>query len=105
MKIDPSREADGIGFTLRLTPKGGRDAIEGWAQDANGVALLRARVAAPPEDGKANDALVALLAAAFAVPKKAVRITGGASARVKRIRIGGDRQLLSARLNQFGDTK
>ena len=105
MRIDQSREPEGIGFTLRLTPKGGRDAIEGWAQDANGAALLKARVSAPPEDGKANAALATLLAAAFAVPKSAVRITGGASARTKRIRIGGDRQVLSARLSQFGDVK
>ena len=105
MKAKAPHEPDGIGFTLRLTPKGGRDAIDGWGCDANGTALLRARVAAPPEDGKANDALVTLLAGAFAVSRSAVRITAGAAARTKQIRIGGDREALAARLNQFGDAK
>jgi uncharacterized protein (TIGR00251 family) len=99
------RKPDGIGFTLRLTPKGGRDAVDGWGRDANGALVLKARVSAPPEDGKANAALVSLLATVFAVPRSAVTITAGASARTKRIQIGGDRQTLSARLNQFGDAK
>ncbi len=101
MRTDPARESDGVGFTLRLTPKGGHNAIDGWGQDADGRILLRARVAAPPENGRANDAL----AAAFAVPKSAVTIAAGANARIKRIRIGGDQRTLSARLNQFGDAK
>jgi len=45
-------------FRVRLTPKGGRDAIEGWWTDGAGRAALKARVAAPPEDGKANTALM-----------------------------------------------
>lgn len=94
-----------ITFCVRLTPKGGRDAVDGWGRDANGAPVLRARVAAPPEDGKANAALVALLARAFAVPRSAVTISAGAAARTKRIRIEGGKEMLSARLNQFGETK
>jgi hypothetical protein len=103
MKTKSSREPDSIKFALRLTPKGGRDAVDGWGRDADGAPILRARVAAPPQDGKANSALIALLAAAFAVPRSAVTITAGTSARIKRVRIGGDPAALSTTLNQFGD--
>lgn len=105
MRIDSASETDGIGFTLRLTPKGGRNSINGWSRDANGATLLRARVASPPENGKANDALLLLLSTAFGVPRSAVRIVAGTTARTKRIWIGGDRHLLAARLNQLGEAK
>ena len=87
-------------FRVRLTPKGGRDRIEGWWTDSAGQAALKARVAAPPEDGKANTALIALLASAFEVRKADVRIASGASSRVKTIEIEGDEGQLSARLDQ-----
>lgn len=92
-----------ITFSVRLTPKGGRDVVEGWARDAKGAPILKARVAAPPERGKANAALVSLLAEFFAVPEKAVTIASGAAARIKRIRIDGDRDALLAQLKQFGE--
>jgi len=84
-----------------LTPKGGRDAIEGWSSDAAGKALLKARVAAAPEDGKANSALVELIARTLGVKKSSVRIVSGASSRVKLIEVDGDRALL-ARLARAG---
>ena len=87
-------------FRVRLTPKGGRDRIEGWWMDSAGQAALKARVAAPPEDGKANTALIALLADAFEVRKSDVRIASGTSSRVKTIEIEGDEAQLSARLDQ-----
>jgi uncharacterized protein YggU (UPF0235/DUF167 family) len=88
-------------FCVRLTPKGGRDAIEGWSSNAAGKALLKARVAAAPEDGKANSALVELIARTLGVKKASVRIVSGASARVKLIEVDGDRALL-ARLARAG---
>ena len=86
---------------VRLTPKGGRDAIEGWWTDSAGQEALKARVAAPPEDGKANIALIELLARALAVKKSAVRIAAGASSRLKTIEIDGDDTILAARLAQI----
>lgn len=93
---------DHVTIHVRLTPKGGRDAVEGWAEAADGSVHLKVRVRAVPEDGKANDALVALLAAKLDVPKSAVRIASGAAARLKRVEIAGDGRALAARLEGFG---
>jgi uncharacterized protein len=83
---------------VRLTPKGGRDAIEGWRTDSAGRAARKARVAAPPEDGKANAALIGLLARTLDVRKSDVRIASGAASRVKMIEIDGDETLLAGRI-------
>lgn len=93
---------DLISFQVRLTPKGRRDAVEGWAESADGTVHLKARVRAVPEDGKANTALVALLAATLDVPKSAIRIASGATARLKRVEIAGKAALLTARLEGLG---
>ena len=95
----------GVSLALRLTPKGGRDAVEGWSQGADGVPYLKARVRAVPEDGKANTALVDLLCATLKVPKSAVRIASGGTSRLKRIEIAGDGRALAARLEALGEAK
>ncbi len=93
--------ADAVRFAVRLTPRGGRDAIEGWMVGADGAKLLKARVSAVPEDGKANAALIRLLAKAFGVANSAVRIAGGAQSRIKIVEIEGQADDLSARLDAF----
>jgi uncharacterized protein (TIGR00251 family) len=74
-----------VSFPVRLTPKGGRDAIEGWIEGPDGKRYLKARVSAPPEDGKANEALVRLIAKALGVGKTRVRIVSGIASRMKTI--------------------
>jgi hypothetical protein len=74
----------GARFTVRLTPRGGLDRIDGVRDGA-----LHARVAAPPADGAANHALVRLLARELDVPASAVRLVAGASGRTKVIAIDG----------------
>lgn len=71
-------------ISVRLTPRGGRDAIEGWEGD-----VLHVRVSAPPVDGKANDALVRLLAKALGVAPSRVTLVAGAQARVKVVEVHG----------------
>lgn len=75
---------DGVMVRVRLTPRAGRDAVDGV--DASG--MLRARVAAPPAEGAANQSLIKLLARELHVPATSIEIVGGASSREKRLRIG-----------------
>jgi uncharacterized protein (TIGR00251 family) len=77
-------------LAVRLTPKGGRDAIDGVEYMADGRAVLKVRVASPPSEGEANDALIRLIAKAAGVPPRDVAIAAGPTARVKRLLIAGD---------------
>ncbi len=60
--------------------------------------MLRLRVAAVPDRGKANAAVIALLARALGVPKSAVTVTAGEAARLKTVAIEGDGAALATRL-------
>lgn len=91
-----------VRFRVRLTPKGGRDAIDGWS-GIGADAFLKARVRAAPEDGNANTALIALLAKELGVAKSALAITAGRKARLKTIALAGDTTALAARLNGWGE--
>ena len=86
----------GVRLAVRLTPKASRDRIEGVATDADGRALLKVSVTAVPEDGKANAALIKLLAKEWRLPKSAMEIIQGATDRRKVLLITGD----AARLRQ-----
>ena len=94
-----------ITLVVRLTPRGGRDVIDGWATDEAGRRYLRARVSAPPEDGKANAALEKLLADTLKVGRRAVHIVAGETSRIKTVEIDGDAGALMARLEQVGTGK
>ncbi len=91
----------GITLMVRLTPKGGRDAIDGIELLADGRVVLKVRVAAPPSEGEANDALCRLIAKAAGVPPRDVNLAAGASARVKRLTISGDGSTLIAALEKI----
>ena len=95
---------DRIAFAVRLTPKGGRDAVEGWAIGADGLSYLKARVSALPHDGEANEALLVLLARLFGIAKSRVKIIAGQSARIKRVEVEGDAAALAARMAQWEKT-
>lgn len=84
-----SAHGDGIRIRVRLTPSGGADRVDGVAVDAAGEAHLKARVRAAPEDGAANAALEDLLAKTLRLPKSAVRIERGHTARVKLVGVSG----------------
>jgi len=76
-------------LVVRLTPRGGRDAVEGWGRSSAGELHLRVRVAAAPVDGAANAALIKLIAKALKRPARAVRILSGEHGRLKLLEIDG----------------
>lgn len=85
-------------LNVRLTPKGGRDAVDGIERLADGRAVLKVRVRAAPSEGEANAALIKVVARALGVPPRAVELVAGATSRVKRLRITGDAAALAAQL-------
>jgi uncharacterized protein (TIGR00251 family) len=95
--------AHGLVVTVRLTPKGDRDAIDGLAQLADGSQVLKVRVRAAPHEGAANAALVAVMAKALGVPQSRITLVSGQAARVKTISIEGESANLAARLEQALD--
>jgi uncharacterized protein len=98
-------EPDGVTLWLRLTPKGGRDAIDGVETLADGRVVLKARVRAAPEDGRANAALIELIAKALAAPKRAVTIRSGETSRLKKLFIAGDPAPIIDALARLAPTK
>ena len=78
---------DGLELFVRLTPKSGRDAVEGLQGESGGGVHLIARVRAVPEDGKANEALEALIAKVAGIAKSRANIIAGRHSRQKTVRI------------------
>ena len=76
-------------LTVRVTPKGGRDAVDAWMLDEAGRPVLKVRVSVAASEGVANAALVALIAKALGRPKSAVRIVSGETARLKMLEVAG----------------
>jgi uncharacterized protein YggU (UPF0235/DUF167 family) len=94
-------EPGGVLLAVRLTPRASRDAIEGVALLSDGRPVALARVRALPADGDANAALVALLARALRVPRSAVTIAAGHTARLKQVRIAGDPAALAREIDAW----
>jgi uncharacterized protein YggU (UPF0235/DUF167 family) len=78
-----------VRLAVRVTPRGGRDAVEGWTRDEAGRPLLKLRVTAAAAEGAANAAVLALLAKTLGRPKSALRLVRGETARLKQIEIDG----------------
>lgn len=93
--------ADGVLIDVRLTPRGGRDAIDGIERRADGAVVLKARVRPPAHAGEANAALCRLLARATGSAPGKVTLVAGAAARTKRVRIEGNAANLDAALRRI----
>ena len=85
-------------MAVRLTPRGRADRIEGVVRLADGSPVLKASVGAPPEDGRANEALLRLLAKAWGLARRDLAIVAGARSRNKSVHVAGDPAALLARL-------
>jgi uncharacterized protein (TIGR00251 family) len=81
---------DGVRVALKVAPKAAADRIIGCAADAEGGSVLKVAVTAVPEAGKANDAVIALLAKAWKLPKRDLSIAAGAASRRKTLHVAGD---------------
>ncbi len=92
---------EGLRVALKVMPKAARAGISGFEADAAGRALLKVRVTEAPEGGKANAAVVKLLAKAWKLPKSALRITAGAKDRRKTLLVAGDPEELAPRLRTW----
>ncbi|ESQ77901.1 DUF167 domain-containing protein [Asticcacaulis sp. YBE204] len=76
-------------LVVRLTPKAASDRIDGWDTDEQGRAFLKVRIAAPPIEGRANEALIAYLAKRLKVPKSRLTLLAGDTSRLKQIEVEG----------------
>jgi uncharacterized protein (TIGR00251 family) len=100
--MDPWRYSTaGISVALRVTPRGGRDDIDGLETLANGRIVVKVRVRAVADGGEANRAVTELLAKALGVPKAKVRILSGTTSRLKQIAVDGDPARLGESLRKL----
>jgi uncharacterized protein (TIGR00251 family) len=96
--------ADGVRVAIRLTPKASRNAIAGVAESGQGSgkgeAVLKVMVTAVPEAGRANEALIKLLAKEWGIAKSSISLIAGATDRNKILHIAGDPDDLMVRLSR-----
>jgi uncharacterized protein (TIGR00251 family) len=88
---------DGLIVTVKLTPKARSAGVDGIVEEPGPDGprpMLKLRVTDPPESGKANAAMIALLAKSWRLPKTAFRIMSGETSRLKRVHVAGDPQTL-----------
>jgi uncharacterized protein (TIGR00251 family) len=104
--MEPWRySTQGISVALRVTPRGGRDDIDGVETLASGRTVVKVRVRAIADGGEANRAVTELLAKALGVPKARVRILSGATSRHKQIAVDGDPAKLGDALRKLTAAK
>jgi uncharacterized protein (TIGR00251 family) len=104
--MDPWRYSTaGISVALRVTPRGGRDDIDGIETLADGRSVVKVRVRAIADGGEANRAAMELIAKALGVPKAKVRILSGTTSRLKQIAVDGDGAKLGEALRELTAAK
>jgi uncharacterized protein YggU (UPF0235/DUF167 family) len=95
------RLIDGIRLRLRVTPKSRRAGPQGFVDLPEGGVALKFGINAAPEDGKANAAVMALLAKHLPVAKAAISVAAGAKDRRKLVDIRGDPEALARALESW----
>ena len=93
--------AEGLRLRVRLTPNASRDGIGSVAMDAEDVAWLTAAVTSAPENGRANKAMIKMLAKSWKLPKSSIDVRSGATQRRKTLLIAGDTAALAAQLEDW----
>jgi uncharacterized protein (TIGR00251 family) len=91
----------GISVALRVTPRGGRDDVDGIETLADGRTVVKVRVRAIAEGGQANRAVTELLARVLGVKKRDVRLLSGITSRHKQVAVDGDPKKLGELLRKI----
>lgn len=95
----------GVSIALRVTPRGGRDGIDGIEQLSDGRSVLKVRVRAIADAGEANRAVLVLLAKSLRVPKASISLLSGATSRLKQVAVEGDPARLTEALREIASAK
>ncbi|MET4261847.1 uncharacterized protein (TIGR00251 family) [Bradyrhizobium sp. S3.12.5] len=104
--MDPWRiSTTGVSIALRVTPRGGRDGVDGVEQLSDGRSVLKVRVRAIADGGEANRAVLVLLAKSLGVPKASVTLLSGTTSRLKQVAIAGDPARLTEALRELASVK
>jgi uncharacterized protein (TIGR00251 family) len=104
--MDPWRYSPaGVSVSLRVTPRGGRDDIDGIETLANGRSVVKVRVRAIAEGGEANRAVTEMLAKSLGVSRSHVRLLSGATSRIKQVAVDGDPKQLGEALRVLTSAK
>lgn len=102
MPDDPlSLSADGVRVRVRLTPRARESGLVAVVPGTGGDAAVKAAVTAPAQDGRANEALLQLLAREWRLPRRDLAILAGAASRNKCVGIVGDSRQLMAKLGSL----
>lgn len=94
-------EGDRLRLSVRVTPKAGADAVDGLYERDDGAASLKLRVRAQPEKGKANKAVIAVLAKALGCAKSNLTVSAGLKDRTKTVMIEGETADMARRLDEL----
>jgi len=100
-----SLRPDGLVVEVRLTPRAAMDRIDGVETRSDGLPILKARVRAVPEKGRANEAILKLLTKTLGLPTSRARLLAGDTARRKSVLLEGDPQALAQSLMAVLDSK
>ncbi len=89
---------DGLKLAVRLTPGAKADRVLGVAATAEGKRVVSPSVTAAPEDGRANEALLQLLARVWQLSRRDLAVVAGTTSRHKTVSVAGDSRQLTGRL-------
>ena len=95
--ITPTRE--GVRVVIHLSPRASSDRLRGIAATAKGGRAIKVSVTAPPQDGRANEALLRLLSQVWRIPRRDLSVAAGAGSRSKIVRVAGDSHELLTKLS------
>jgi uncharacterized protein YggU (UPF0235/DUF167 family) len=93
--------AGGVRVALRVTPRAAQERVQGVVADGAGQMRLKLAVRAVPEDGKANAAVVRLLAKEWDLPRTSIEVVAGQRDRSKLLHVAGESAALMARLSDW----